>query len=118
MTHFIVWEHSADTVDRKVACDAPEGARCRLVCLEDDCEQIRIEYIVAGKPFHWVNDFEERRHSVRHDLVDGGYCNVCEWLNADTSLIEELDAKRETFEIGRVAIVPVWDGDGFEWERA
>ena len=50
---------------------------------------------------------------------EGDECAFVEWLDADWGMIPELCVGRETFEIGRTAVLPEWRGeDGVLWKRA
>lgn len=113
-THEIVWTFDRDRVTQK------------LVCNDADCEY-RYE---CPEACEIVGDTEKTGTGWRHRVYDGtvdaevwhplrkvGYCNVVEWLN-NSDGIEELAAGRDTFEIGRTSVEPVWHGeDGAEWKR-
>ena len=114
MTHHrIVWTLVDGRVRGEVYCDAPVGADCRLVggpgC---ECESWNIERDDEG-PFHGTAGYDDgdNESEVRHAMVDGDCCNVCEWLNEDEGL---LDADGD-IEIGVTPIVPVWHGDYYTW---
>lgn len=101
------------TVRWEARCTAPEGARCRLDCPEG-CESWRTEHDEQGY-FHKVETLLEP--SIRHDMVDSGQCNICDWLNADQSLIPELYDGRGDMVLANLEITPTWEGsdEGFTW---
>lgn len=116
MSHSII-----ATLDRggylrwEARCNEPEGARCRLDCGEG-CESWRIERDDQGH-FHTVETFDGQP-TIRHDMIDSGQCAICDWLNADQSLIPELYDGREDMVLANLEIVPTWEGpeEGFTWE--
>lgn len=101
------------TIRWEARCTAPEGARCRLDCPEG-CESWKILHDDQGY-FHKVETFLEP--SIRHDMVDSGMCVICDWLNADQSLIPELYDGRGDMALANLEIVPTWEGsdEGFTW---
>ena len=70
-------------------CDAQEGANCRLVCPEH-CEEI-----------------------CTHEKVDGGECNVLNWLYSD-SAIDLYSGEKTSLRSGLIKVS--WDGTSFDWE--
>ena len=101
------------TIRWEARCTAPEGARCRLDCPEG-CESWKILHDDQGY-FHKVETFLEP--SIRHDMVDSGMCVICDWLNADQSLIPELYDGRDMV-LANIPITPQWEGseEGFTWK--
>lgn len=107
-------------VEWQARCDEPEGATCRLTCPED-CESWTVQHDDEGA-FHHQSQFDFfEKESVgpgpRHRLVDSGACTVCDWLNADQSLIPELFGGRGALVLANLEIVPRWeDSDtGYTW---
>lgn len=118
--HEIVVTHDNDMARYTVVCNEPDDANCHLVCnVTGYCgeEGFAIERDSAG-PFHtaWDDDADEY---VRHDLTPTPECNPCAWLNADPSVTAELraDMDRDTFEVGRFPIHPLWENEEVLWER-
>ena len=117
--HELVWTHESDSVTIEAACNAKPDADCRLEPSPDsgcECESFDFERDERGA-FHTVIAYDDGDNEVevRHDMQSGGDCNVCLFLN-ESDCIEESDDSRSTFEIGRKAIDPVWQGDGFDWK--
>ena len=105
------------TIRWEARCTAPEGARCRLDCPEG-CESWRTEHDEQGY-FHKSSPFDsfDALPATRHALVDSGQCIICEWLNADQSLIPELYDGRGDMALANLEIAPTWEGsdEGFTW---
>lgn len=101
-------------VEWEARCSEPKGAKCRLTCPED-CESWTVLHDDQGH-FHLAATFDDPP-SVRHPLTDSGNCTVCDWLNADQSLIPELFGGRGTLVLANLEIVPTWEGahEGFSW---
>jgi hypothetical protein len=117
MSHHIVWTLERDYTQGAVACD---DADCisRYECTQD-CEVLYDIRRDESGVSHGVYDWEgEIKPHTRHEMTMGDFCNVVESLNADPSLLPELQDHPKTFEIGRTAIDVVWNGeDGATWKR-
>jgi hypothetical protein len=115
--HSIVWTFDRDTVTAKAICE-DEDCINRYGCVEE-CEVIYDIRRDESGATHGVYDWEgEIKPHLRHEMTKGTFCNVVEYLNADPSLIPELHDGPESFEIGRTAIEPAWQGDdGVLWNR-
>ena len=97
--HEMIVTHDCDRAVYTPVCYEPYGADCRLVC-----------GVGCG-------DWSSISHK-RHRMIDAGECQLVLWLEMDGALNPELCADEDaTFEIGRFAIRPVWDGGGYEWQR-
>lgn len=118
MTHHIVWEMDRDHVSARAACD-DEDCISRYICDEDCTSIFDIQRHEDGTVDHGTwNDLGDELTGPRHPMYKADFCNVVEYLEADPSLIPELSEDLETFEIGRTAIEPVWQGeDGLTWRR-
>lgn len=117
--HRIVWTHDRDTVRPKVICTGPEGSTCRLTCADPTCADEEFNGFHRdkdGNPFHTSGEDDDGNEIV-HPMKDGGFCNVCEFLN-EGGCIDEEAVDTEPFVIGIVPIEPVWEGDHYEWKRA
>jgi hypothetical protein len=87
--HAIEWTiESGGRIGGKATCTAPVGARCRHICPQH-CEE-----------------------SCDHPKVDGGYCNVIDWLNADD--LDQCYGGSATA-VRRAPIVTRWEGDHHGW---
>ena len=117
MTHFIVWSFDRDTVSARAQCD-DEDCRFRWVCTDNDCEVMHGVEPTADGYRHLAYDSEADADDW-HVMVKASYCNFDEWINGDPSMIPEIAEDRPTFEIGKVAVEPVWQGeDGATWKLA
>lgn len=105
------------TIRWEARCTAPEGAKCRLDCPEG-CESWNVEHDEQGY-FHMTSPFDSLDGSpaARHDLVDSGQCNTCDWLNADPSLMPELYNGRYMV-LASIPITTRWEGseEGVTWK--
>jgi len=118
MTHHIVWTLERDHVTASAECSDTDCIS-RYTCTED-CEILYdVRRDVSGVS-HGLYDWEgEIKPHERHAMVKDDSCNVVEFLNAEPSLLPEMQEDGKTFEIGRTAITPVWHGeDGVTWNRA
>lgn len=97
----------------KAICTEPEDADCRTVCPE--CESWAIKTDEEGK-YHEVETFNGPK--IKHRMETGHTCTVCEWLNADQDILQEL-YEGEEFTLAQIPIKPKWeDSDmGYLWER-
>ena len=107
--HYIELEFLGGHTSARAACIAEEGADCRLCCSEE-CEAWGDIGRIGGKPFHVASNDEH------HDMEDVGYCNVCEFLNADSDPFDL--ATEDARFIARVPIEPIWAGERYEWKEA
>ena len=113
--HEIVVTHDPISGPAYVAqCLEPEGAACRLICPEPDCDTWELVRDKDG-PHHLVDTLGD---ATRHDLVDSSECNACQWINNDDAWTWELGSATSEFEVGRFPVRLTWTGDGCEWERA
>ncbi|MFF2493233.1 hypothetical protein [Agromyces sp. NPDC058064] len=113
--HELVWTHDRDTVSVKPVCNN-EQCQYRWVCTED-CELIYgIERHGAGYR-HLAIEHASGRETW-HAMVKSTACAFVDSLEADPWIIPELNETRETFEIGRIAVKPIWKGEeGATWDR-
>ncbi len=84
-----------DYITAKFTCTAPEGAQCRLICTDSDCE-------------YWTFD-------GTHPLIDGGRCGAKEWFEA----VDWLEVHESTGHESLLYDGPVnafWDGEEFQWQ--
>ena len=117
--HFLTWTHDQDCVRVSATCTAAEGATCRLTCADPDCvdeEFTGFDRDQSGNPFHTSGE-DDDGNEIFHPMKDGGFCNVCEFLNGG-DCIEEEAVDTPSFVIGVVPIEPVWEGDYYAWKRA
>ena len=113
--HEIVWTFDGDHVTQEAVC-SDEDCISRYTCPEP-CEVL---YDVRREPDGTVTHkpWDDGWPAInRHVMEKTDFCNVADWLNADPWLIPELAETRESFEIARTAIDPVFD-DGVTWKRA
>lgn len=108
----MVWTFERDRATAKLVCNE-ENCQHRYVC-KKGCESLFLIEPDGDGFRHAVNEYEDGRVSVWHVMEHGGDCNFVLFVNEDDS--EELCADRATFEIGRVAVEPVWSEDGAEWK--
>lgn len=116
--HSIVWTLERDYVTSKAEC-ADDNCLDRYTCTQE-CEVVYDVRRDSTGVSHGLYDHEgDFKPHLRHEMRKGDHCNVVEFLNADQYIIPELNENRDTFEIGRTAIEPVWQGeDGVTWKRA
>ena len=98
----------------EVHCLEPADAPCRLICPEPGCGTWELVRGMDG-PHHLVGTLDD---PIRHDLVESGECNACQWINNDDAWTWELGSATSEFEVGRFLVRFTWTGDGCEWERA
>lgn len=98
----------------EVHCLEPADAPCRLICPEPGCGTWELVRGMDG-PHHLVGTLGD---PIRHDLVESGECNACQWINNDEAWTWELGSATSGFEVGRFPVRLTWTGDGCEWERA
>jgi len=118
MTHHIIWTLDGDYIQGAVTCD-DEDCISRYTC-KQECEMLYDVRRDQSGVSHGLYDWEgEIKPHERHSMVKDDHCNVVEFLNAEPSLLPEMQEDGKTFEIGRTAIEPVWHGeDGVTWKRA
>lgn len=113
--HEIVWEFDRDMVNARAVCNDPDCVH-RYSCTEG-CELL---FDVQKHGDGYRHPVTDSPTGIWHDMTKGDECSFVEWLEADRYLIPELAADRTTtFEIGRTAVLPDWQGeDGVLWKRA
>jgi hypothetical protein len=108
-THEIIWTHEINTTTAQLVCNDPD-CQYRWECSED-CEEI-YDVVAHG------DGYRHRSEDDWHHMKKQNYCNFVEWMDADPDVISELNDGGETFEIGRVPVEPIWQGDeGALWRR-
>lgn len=112
--HEIIWEFGRDSVSASAVCNDPDCVH-RWTCNEG-CELL-FDVTAHGDGYrHPVTDSPT---GIWHVMVKDDECMFTTWLLADRSLIPELCANGDTFEIGRTSVLPEWQGeDGVLWKRA
>lgn len=113
--HVLVWEFELDSASVTAVCNEAPDADCRLHC-NGECETFseivrHQDVTLDGKVANWIT------HDDCQGVMQPGECNVCLFLN-ESDCIEESTDGHPRFEIGRVAIEPVWEGDYYNWRPA
>ena len=112
--HELVWEFTRDHVRAKAVCNDDDCAH-RYRCAED-CEQL---FDVTKRGDGYQHPVTDSPTGLWHDMTKADECAFAEWLQIESDIIPELADGNPTFEIGRTAIIPVWQGeDGVLWKRA
>lgn len=116
--HEIVWELNGGSLASSAVCNDDDCLN-RYVCTMQ-CELVHDVRRDDWGVTHGLYDWEgEVKPHTRHKMEKVDYCNIVEFLEADPYVIPELQETEERFEIGRTAILPVWQGeDGLLWKRA
>lgn len=106
--HEIVWTFDCDQVVAEASCTAPNEAACRHLprCM---CEEFDIQQDDAGY-YHMVED-------ERHDHFPIEYCNILEWLNADSPL-ECADPAVRRYTLARSPVDVSWHDGYYIWRPA
>ena len=108
--------HDCDVAIYTPVCHEPYGANCRLVCGEG-CEEWPAITRGSEGTVHGVYRYDGSLVE-RHRMFDAGECQAVLWLEQDPGVTPELaEDDTDLFEIGRFPILPVWTGDGVEWQR-
>ena len=121
-SHEIVWTFDDDRVVAEVVCKSTPESPCRWEPHDDacQCEAYYGSGVDADGPYHlafMVDDADGSESEVKHRMRYGGECGVRNWMNDDPSTIPESAEADGTFEIGRTAFEPAWQGDYYTWER-
>lgn len=115
MTHIITWAFDGDHVTGTLRCtddDCIERYHCNHGCTSYS----GVTRHPDGRVTH--GQWTEREFDPHHEMTRGDECNFVVWLEADPSLLPELNERREKFDIGQTAVQPVWDiEDGPTWTR-
>jgi len=112
--HEIVWEFDRETVRATAVCNY-DNCEHRYRC-DEGCELLFDVSEHRGGYRHPVTDSPT---GIWHDMTKADECAFAEWLQIESDIIPELAEGNPTFEIGRTAILPVWQGeDGVLWKRA
>jgi len=114
MTHEIVWILDDDVVSAEVVCHAETLADCRLTC-EQGCESWGGIIRDDDGIWHYDESWSDGDQVSYHRMFDQGHCSVTLFIGYDPSLIPELHAHRDSHEIGRTSITPVWVGEGYDY---
>lgn len=114
-THEIVWKFDRNTVNARAVCNDPDCEH-RYRCAES-CELI---FDVTKHVDGYRHPVTNSSTGIWHEMYKTDECGFLEWLDADPGIIPELCAlSNDTFEIGRTAVLPEWQGeDGVLWKRA
>lgn len=96
---------SGDYIRTEFKCEAPFGAKCRMIC--DRCNRLQREQCECG----WDDD-------LTPDLQDQGECMWVVWLDNDESFElyngEDQPVRGPDWQ----PIEPEWNGEGYEWDYA
>ena len=112
--HEMVWTFDRDSTTAELACNDP-NCEYRYSC-DKGCESIFGVEAHEGGFRHPVTEYEGGRVGFWHAMTLGKECNFALWINESGCAVELSADRHAKFEIGRVPVEPVWQGDdGAEW---